>query len=124
MLGAFAILALGIAVTGLYGVLSYNVSQRRKEIGIRAALGATRGDLVGLVVRQGLIVTLAGLGAGMVIAGLAARRLQPLLFGITPLDWPSFVAMPVILLVVAAVACVIPARRAAATDPATTLRAD
>jgi ABC-type antimicrobial peptide transport system permease subunit len=124
VLGAFAILALGIAVTGLYGVLSYNVSQRRKEIGIRAALGATRADLVGLVVRQGLSVTLAGLGAGLIIAGLTARRLQPLLFGITPLDLPSFVAMPVILLIVAALACVIPARRAAATDPATTLRAE
>src|SRR6185295_3815571 len=61
VLGAFALLALGIAVTGLYGVLSYNVSQRRKEIGIRAALGATRTDLIGLVVRQGLTVTLVGL---------------------------------------------------------------
>ncbi len=68
VLGAFAILALGIAVTGLYGVLSYNVSQRRKEIGIRSALGATRADLVGLVVRQGLTITLLGLGAGVVIA--------------------------------------------------------
>ena len=124
VLGAFAILALGIAVTGLYGVLSYNVSQRRKEIGIRAALGATRADIIGLVVRQGLSVTLVGLGAGLIIAGLAARRLQPLLFGITPLDLPSFVAMPVILLIVAVLACVIPARRAAATDPATTLRAE
>ena len=124
VLGAFALLALGIAITGLYGVLSYNVSQRRKEIGIRAALGATRRDLIGLVVRQGLTVTLAGLGAGVFISALAARRMQPLLFGIGPLDLPSFVFMPAVLLIVAALACVIPARRAAATDPATTLRAE
>ena len=124
ILTAFALLALGIAVTGLYGVLSYNVTQRRKEIGIRAALGATRRDLITLVVRQGLTVTLLGLGAGVVIASLAARRLQPLLFGIAPLDLPSFVTMPIILLIVASLACVIPARRAAATDPATTLRAE
>jgi predicted permease len=124
VLGAFALLALGIAVTGLYGVLSYNVTQRRKEIGIRAALGATRSDLVRLVVRQGLSVTLVGLGAGLLVAALAARRIQPLLFGIAPFDLPSFVTMPVILLVVASLACVIPARRAAATDPATTLRAE
>ncbi len=124
VLGAFALLALGIAVTGLYGVLSYNVTQRRKEIGIRAALGATRGDLIALVVRQGLSVTLLGLGAGVLAAVLGARRLQPLLFGIAPFDLPSFITMPVILLIVASLACVIPARRAAATDPATTLRAE
>jgi putative ABC transport system permease protein len=124
VLGAFALLALAIAITGLYGVLSYNVSQRRKEIGIRAALGATRRDLIALVVRQGMSVTVVGLVAGVLAASLLARRLQPLLFGVTPLDLPSFIAMPAILLFVAALACVIPARRAAATDPATTLRAE
>src|SRR3954469_4383837 len=124
VLAAFAVLALGIAITGLYGVLSYNVSQRRREIGIRAALGATRRDLIALVVRQGMAVTVVGLAAGVLAAGLLARRLQPLLFGIAPLDLPSFIAMPAILLVVAALACVVPARRAAATDPSTTLRAE
>jgi putative ABC transport system permease protein len=124
VLGAFALLALGIAVTGLYGVLSYNVSQRRKEIGIRAALGATRADLITLVVRQGLTVTLVGLVGGVFVAALGARRLQPLLFGIGPLDLLSFVMMPLVLLIVASLACVIPARRAAATDPAATLRAE
>ena len=69
----FALLALSIAVTGLYGVLSYNVSQRRKEIGIRSALGATRADLIGLVLRQGLTVTMLGLAAGVLIAGVAWR---------------------------------------------------
>ncbi len=124
VLAAFALLALGIAITGLYGVLSYNVSQRRREIGIRAALGATRRDLIALVVRQGMTVTVGGLAAGVLAAGLVARRLQPLLFGIAPLDLPSFIAMPAILLAVAALACVVPARRAAATDPSTTLRAE
>jgi putative ABC transport system permease protein len=124
VLTVFAALALGIAATGLYGVLSYNVSQRRREIGIRAALGATRGDLIGLVVRQGLGTTLAGLAVGVVVAMIAARRLRPLLFGITPLDLPSFVVMPIILLIVAVLACVVPARRAAATDPALTLKSD
>jgi putative ABC transport system permease protein len=124
VLTAFAALALGIAATGLYGVLSYNVSQRRREIGIRAALGATRADLIGLVVRQGMGTTLAGLAAGIVVAMIAARRLQPLLFGIAPLDLPSFVVMPFVLLIVAVLACVVPARRAAATDPALTLKSD
>jgi len=124
VLATFAMLALGIAVTGLYGVLSYNVSQRRKEIGVRAALGATRGDLIRLVVRQGVTVTLVGLIAGVLVAALAASRLQPLLFGIKPLDLPSFLTMPVVLLIVAVLACMVPARRAASTDPATTLRAE
>jgi putative ABC transport system permease protein len=124
VLAAFALLALGIAVTGLYGVLSYNVSQRRKEIGIRAALGATRGDLIRLVLRQGITVTVVGLAGGVLAAAVAVRRLQPLLFGIAPFDLPSFLTMPAILLVVAVLACVIPARRAAATDPATTLRTE
>ena len=124
ILGAFAILALGIAATGLHGVLSYNVAQRRKEIGIRAALGATRSDVIRLVVRQGLTVTLVGLGVGLLVAVVAVRRIQPLLFGISPLDVLSFATMPLILLIVATLACVIPARRAAATDPATTLRAE
>jgi putative ABC transport system permease protein len=124
VLSAFAALALGIAATGLYGVLSYNVSQRRRELGIRAALGATRGRLVGLVVRQGLAVTMVGLAIGMFAAGLGAKQLQPLLFGIEPLDLLSFAMTPLALLVVALAACAIPARRAASTDPATTLRSE
>lgn len=124
VLTAFAALALGIAVTGLYGVLSYHVSQRRKEIGIRAALGATRSRLIAMVVRHGLTVTIVGLAAGVLVAAVSARRLEPLLFGIAPLDLPSFIIMPTILMIVATLACVIPARRAAATDPSTTLRAE
>jgi predicted lysophospholipase L1 biosynthesis ABC-type transport system permease subunit len=124
ILGVFAALALGIAATGLYGVLSYNVSQRRREIGIRAALGASRASIVGLVLRQGLLVTLAGLVCGVFAAAAAASYIQPLLFGIQPLDPLSFVTMPVLLVIVAIVACAIPARRAAALDPAITLRSE
>jgi predicted lysophospholipase L1 biosynthesis ABC-type transport system permease subunit len=124
VLGAFAALALALAATGLYGVLTYSVSQRRREIGIRSALGATKTDVIKLIVRQGLASTLAGLALGVVLSLLATRLMQPLLFGITPLDWPSFAIMPMVLLVVALVACLLPARKAAATDPAITLRGE
>jgi putative ABC transport system permease protein len=124
VLTVFAVLALALAATGLYGVLSYNVSQRRREIGIRAALGATRADVMILVLRQGLLATSAGLALGIVVSLLATRLMRPLLFGITPLDVPSFAVTPLILLLVATFACAVPARRAAATDPATTLRSD
>jgi putative ABC transport system permease protein len=121
---AFAAVSLGIAAAGLYGVLSYSVSQRRREIGIRAALGATRGNLIALVVRQGMQVTVAGLCAGVLISLLGAKQLQPLLFGIRPLDVLSFIVMPLVLIAVALAACIVPARRAASTDPATTLRSE
>ena len=124
MLGMFALLALAIAAAGLYGVLSYNVTQRRRELGIRAALGATRARVMTMVIREGLAVTIVGLILGMIASVAVARRLQPLLFGIQPLDAVSFTIVPLILLVVAVLACTIPARRAAATDPATTLRSD
>jgi predicted permease len=124
ILAAFAVLALTLAATGLYGVLSYNVSQRRREIGIRTALGATRGNVVALVVRQGLFATVAGLVAGVIASALGARLLQPLLFGVSALDLPSFALMPAVLLVVALAACLVPARRAAVTDPAITLRSE
>jgi predicted lysophospholipase L1 biosynthesis ABC-type transport system permease subunit len=124
ILGVFAVLAMALAATGLYGVLSYSVTQRRREIGIRTALGATRANVVALVVRQGLRSTVGGLVFGLALSALLTRLLQPLLFGITPLDVPSFALMPLILLVVALVACLVPARRAAATDPAVTLRSE
>jgi putative ABC transport system permease protein len=113
-----------LSCAGVYAVMSVVVTQRRREIGIRAALGASRGNLIGLVVRQGLGVTACGLALGMIASALVARRLQPLLFGIQPLDRISFAIVPVILFAVALAACALPARRAAATDPATTLRAE
>ncbi len=121
VLGTFATLALALAAIGLYGVLSYSVTLRRRELGIRAALGASRRDLLSLVVRQGLIATSAGLGIGLALAVVAARLMRTLLFGIEPLDVPSFAASSALLLTVALAACLIPARRAAASDPRVSL---
>jgi putative ABC transport system permease protein len=122
VLGALAALALLLAAVGLYGVLSYSVSRRQREIGVRAALGASRPEILRLVVTQGLGVTVAGLVIGVVAAAAATRLMQQMLFGVTPLDWFTFVAAPLLLLFVALVACLVPARRAASTDPAVALR--
>jgi ABC-type antimicrobial peptide transport system permease subunit len=123
-LAAFALLAVVLAATGLYGVLSYNVSQRRREIGVRSALGAGRGALVGLVLRQGLGVTAAGLALGLAGAAALSRLLESLLFGVEPLDAVAFAAAPLLLLAVAILACLVPARRAAAVDPTEALRCE
>lgn len=122
VLSLFAALALVLAAVGLYGVLSYIVTLRRRELGVRAALGARRADLLRMVVRQGLGATAAGLVAGLVLAIWAARLMRTLLFGIEPLDVPSFVAGAAVLLAVALLASLIPARRAASSDPLEALR--
>ena len=124
LLALFAGLALAVAATGLYGVLSYNVSERRREIGIRAALGATRGRLMRLVLRQGLGFTLVGLALGLMAAAATSRLLSTLLFGVTPFDSVAFAVAPAVLILVALAACLVPAWRAAATDPAVALRAE
>jgi putative ABC transport system permease protein len=124
VLVAFASLALALASTGLYGVLSYTVAQRRREIGVRAALGATRGDLIGMVLREGLVVAGTGLLVGLGAAAIATRAMTAVLFGVTPLDPLAFIASAILLSIVAGAACVIPARRAAAIDPTTALRAE
>ncbi|MPY89131.1 MAG: FtsX-like permease family protein [Luteitalea sp.] len=124
VLGAFAMLALALATTGLYGVLSYNVAQRRREIGVRAALGATRGDLVRMVLREGLTVTVTGLAVGVAVAAFATRAMASVLFGVAPLDAIAFSVAPLLLVVVAYAACLIPAWRAAGIDPAEALRAE
>ncbi len=124
LLALFAGLALAVAATGLYGVLSHNVSERRREIGIRAALGATRGRLMRLVLRQGLGFTLAGLALGLMAAAATSRLLSTLLFGVTPFDSVAFATAPAVLILVALAACLVPAWRAAATDPAAALRAE
>jgi ABC-type antimicrobial peptide transport system permease subunit len=113
---------MGLAGVGLYGVLSYSVSQRRRELGLRAALGATRRNLVWLVLREGLTVTLAGLGIGVVAASLVTGLMRALLFGVTPLDPAAFMLGPPLLFAVSVAACVLPALRAASTDPAVALR--
>ena len=124
VLTTFAVLALVLASVGLYGVLSYGVSQRRRELGVRAALGASPTSLVALVVREGLVVAGIGLAAGLAGAALLTRLLQSVLFGVTPLDPVSFLTGPIGLIPVALVACAIPALRAASTDPAEALRCE
>ncbi|MPY89121.1 MAG: FtsX-like permease family protein [Luteitalea sp.] len=109
VLVAFAALALALATTGLYGVLSYNVAQRRREIGVRAALGATRAHLVRMVLREGMTVTVIGLAVGVAVAAFATRAMASVLFGVTPLDRVAFSLGALLLLVVACAACLIPA---------------
>jgi putative ABC transport system permease protein len=124
VLAGVASLALALASVGLYGVLSYSVSQRRRELGVRAALGASRRALTGLVVREGLGATSGGLAIGLVLASAGARLMRSALFGIAPLDPISFIVAPLVLVPVALLACAIPARRAAAADPAESLRCE
>jgi predicted permease len=124
LLSVFAAVALLLAATGLYGVLSYSVSQRRREMGIRAALGSTRAGIQRLILREGLALTVAGLAIGLGAALGVTRLMASLLFGVTPLDAVSFAAAPLALLGVAAAACLIPARRAALVDPAEALRGE
>jgi predicted permease len=124
VVSGFAVLAIGLAGIGLYGALSYSVSQRQRELGVRAALGASRGALVGLVLREGLSVTAAGVVLGSVAAGLLTRLMTTLLFGTSPLDAFSFSFGPALLLIVGIAASLIPAMRAASSDPASVLRGD
>jgi predicted permease len=124
VLVAFAGVALALAAIGLYGALSYSVAQRRRELGVRAALGASRGTLIGLVLKQGLGTTIVGLAIGIAGAAALTRLMSQLLYGVEPLDVLSFALAPTVLLGVAIAACLVPARRAAATDPAEALRGD
>jgi len=124
MLGVFAGVAGCLAVIGIYGVLAYAVVQRTHEIGIRMALGARRAQVVALVLRQGLILTIAGIGLGVAAAAAGARVLQGMLFGISPLDVTTFVAVSLMFGLVAAFASYLPARRATKVDPMAALRSD
>ena len=122
LLGAFAVIAVVITAVGLFGVLSYVVAQRTRELGVRAALGARRIDLVGLVVRQGLGVAIAGIAAGLIAAAWLARFVSALLYGVTQRDPATYLTVPVVLLAVALIACFAPAWRAARLDPLRALR--
>jgi len=104
--------------------MSYGVARRTREIGIRVALGASSRRILGLVLRQGAVLGLAGVGVGLAGALGLARFMRSLLFGIAPTDWLTFVATPAVLVVVALAASYLPARHAARVDPTVTLRCE
>ena len=122
LIGGFSALALLLATLGLYGVLAYSVAQRSRELGLRMALGAQRGDLLRMVVKSGLKLALAGIASGVVGGFLAARLMASLLFGVAPTDATTFAGVCAVLFVAAMMASYIPAHRATRVDPMVALR--
>jgi len=122
MLGALALFALALAAIGLYGVLSYLVTQSTRDIGVRVALGARPGDIIGMVVRHGMELVAIGIVAGVIGALMLTRVLASMLFGISTKDALTFLAVPAIRVAVACAATVIPAWRATSVDPIVALR--
>ncbi len=120
--GSFGLLAMILAAVGIYGVIAYTTKQRTREFGIRMALGAARGDVFRQILRQGLLLALMGLGAGLVVSLAVTRFLRGLLFGVSATDWITFATVSAGLCVVALAACYLPARRAAAVEPMDALR--
>ena len=124
LLGSFAAIALVIAALGIYGVISYAVSQRTRELGIRIALGAQRERVVRLVISQGLMLTLLGIALGVVGAAALTRLISSLLFGVAPADPLTFIGVAALFVLVACLASYLPARRAAGVDPIIAMRAE
>jgi putative ABC transport system permease protein len=122
MLSSFALFALLLAAVGLYGVMSYLVTQSTRDIGVRVALGARPGDIVGMVVRQGLQLSAVGIVAGLAAAAALTRVMSSLLFGVSATDIATFSAVPLLLAAVALAATAIPALRATRVDPIVALR--
>jgi predicted permease len=124
LLGGFAVVALFLSALGIYGVLAYDVSQRTREIGVRGAIGATHGQIIGLIMRQGLWKTAIGLVIGLVGAILLSRYIKTQLYEVSPTDPRAYVAVSLVLLAVAALASYLPARRAAKINPIDALRVE
>jgi predicted permease len=124
LLGLFALVALAITATGIGGVVAYSVGQRTREIGVRMALGAHRSGILLMILRQGMVLTLTGVVLGLVVSLTAGRVLSDFLFEIAPSDPVTLASVCVVLIISAAIACLLPARRATAVDPTTALRGD
>ena len=124
LVGVFAVSALLLAALGLYGVLAYAVGQRTQEFGIRLALGAEPRQVLALVLREGLVLAICGVSVGLARAALLGRTLASFLYGVGAYDPAVLIGVPTLLLVVALLACLIPARRAGAVDPMRTLRSE
>jgi len=122
LFGLFAFIAMLLAALGVYGVMAYSVAERTREIGIRMALGAQKNEVLGLIIRNGVMLALIGVAIGLGLALGLSRLMTTLLFGITPNDAVTFAAVSVFVILVALLACYIPARRATKVDPLITLR--
>jgi putative ABC transport system permease protein len=122
LLALFALFGVVLALIGVYGVVSYVVAQRTSELGLRMALGARRGDVLWMVLKQGILMAATGAAAGLFAAWVFRKAVAQLVFGISPADPATFVSAAVLLIVFAVVACLLPARRAMKVDPMVALR--
>jgi putative ABC transport system permease protein len=124
LFATFAAIALLLAAVGIYGVMTFSVEQRSHEIALRMALGATRGRVVGLVVREGLMLAAIGLVVGLIGAYFIGRAMQSSLYGVSAMDFSAFIAVGLVLMASASLACYLPAMRAASTEPMQVLRTE